>query len=488
MRELYNRFRADVMNNNNSEFYEEDELLDIYDYAQDEGDEMVQLYVFLAGARLYPDSDFLDERKAFFLSAINDQAAREMFDRKGRRDTALWDVLDLALKNYPEGNPEEDLTELLASGKQLGCEAIIRLIDTLHDLERYDLIVENIHILAEHTEFKGLLYFEAVEALLHNDYFLSIARDLADELTRSEPFNVDNWVLLSKAEFAVERYGEAVSAADYALAIDPGSLHARLMKGLALAASDDTRMEAIALLSDVLKDEPGNSLAVKALAEAYRTIGKKGAALEVYRGFMVADPSNSFTLLDVLKLHPDDPTPFLEIFARYNGAVERKWIEIAAQLANEHELSGALDMLDFYHNSYTLKEGMEYYLRLTYEAGRYERVLELFDWCMHQSQQEGVSYGFTPVCYTVVAAANLLTGNYRDAIEIADALIAQNPPLTDIDDILRWRGIKTTLQYIRGLAMHPDRISLVRPRDPLTEILPAEFFTSMGTNDSSSAE
>ena len=65
MRQLYIRFRQGIVDNDNSEFYDEDELLDIYDYAQDEGDEMVQLYVFLAGARLYPDSDFLDERKAF---------------------------------------------------------------------------------------------------------------------------------------------------------------------------------------------------------------------------------------------------------------------------------------------------------------------------------------------------------------------------------------------------------------------------------------
>ena len=82
MRELYERFLKGVRDNMNSEFYEEDELLDIYDYAQDEGDEMVQLYVLLAGARLYPDSDFLDERKAFFLSAINEEAARNMFHVK----------------------------------------------------------------------------------------------------------------------------------------------------------------------------------------------------------------------------------------------------------------------------------------------------------------------------------------------------------------------------------------------------------------------
>ncbi len=99
MRDLYNRFRADVMANNNSEFYEEDELLDIYDYAQD-GDDMVMLYVLLAGARLYPDSKFLDERKAFFLSSVNDQSARAMFDRKGRKDSAFFGMLDLSLNNF----------------------------------------------------------------------------------------------------------------------------------------------------------------------------------------------------------------------------------------------------------------------------------------------------------------------------------------------------------------------------------------------------
>ena len=88
MRQLYIRFRQGIVDNDNSEFYDEDELLDIYDYAQDEGDEMVQLYVFLAGARLYPDSDFLDERKAFFLSGINDQSAQAMLERRGRPDSA----------------------------------------------------------------------------------------------------------------------------------------------------------------------------------------------------------------------------------------------------------------------------------------------------------------------------------------------------------------------------------------------------------------
>lgn len=483
MRDLYNRFLSDVMNNNNSEFYEEDELLDIYDFAQDEGDDMVQLYVFLAGARLYPESRFLDERKAFFLSAVNDRSARMMFDRKGRKDSALWGVLDLSLKNYPDGNPEDDLTELLASGVKFGCEAIIRLIDTLHDLDRDDLIAENIHILEERTEFRPLLYYEAAETLLHNDRYLPMARDLAEELTKCEPFNMDNWVQLSRTEFGLEHFDESASAADYALALDPDFAAAQLMKGLASVAVTETRAEGIELLTKVLKSEPGNSVAVKALAEAYNQEGKTGAALEVYRSFMVTDEVNSFVLLDILKMHPADATPYLELFVRQNGAVERKWLEMAAQLSNEHETGAALEMMDFYHANYTLREGMEYYLRLTYEAGRYERMLELFDWCLEQAQQpDGVRYGFSPFCYMMVAAANLMLGNYKDAGDICEALLKQEPALTELDDIMRWRGLLATLRHIHYLAANPDRLPVNMPEDPVFGKVPGVFSGEMDEN------
>lgn len=478
MRELYERFLNDVMNNNNSEFYEEDELLDIYDYAQDEGDDMVQLYVLLAGARLYPDSQFLDERKACMLSAINEESARRMFDRKGRRDSALWRVLDLALRNYPDGNPEEDLAELLGCGMRFSCEAIIRLLDTLHDLERDDLIAANVETLAEQTDFVGPLYYEAAEILITNEEFLAKARDLAEELTTTEPFAPQHWVLLARAEFRMEHLAEAVSAADYALAIEPANTQAQLIKGMVLSAVDATRAEGISLLSGVLKVEPDNAIAVRALAEAYKSDHKYMAAMEVYRSYMPMDNGAMFVLLDALKLHPDDPEPLFEIFDRQNGASERKWLDMTAQLFNEQEIGAAADMLEYYHEKHTLREGMEYFLRLLYSQHRYERLLEVFEWCVEQAQQpDGAHYGFSPFCYMIVAAANLRMGNYRDAIEICDALLKQTPAITEIDDMMRWRGLQATLIHIRHMAQHPSEIDISLPStaDPVLGPLPDEF-------------
>ena len=71
MHSLYLRFRAEVESGAVIEYYELNELLDIYDYAQDEGDVMVQMFVFLTASRLYPRNHDFDERMGFFLSYIS---------------------------------------------------------------------------------------------------------------------------------------------------------------------------------------------------------------------------------------------------------------------------------------------------------------------------------------------------------------------------------------------------------------------------------
>ena len=469
MQQLYLRFLSEVNDNNNSEFYEKDELLDIYDYAQDEGDEMVQLYVLLTGARLYPDSDFLDERKAFFLSAINDQAARNMLDRGGRRESALWGVLRLALNSTPDGNPESDLAELLASGVSFNCEAVIRLIDTLHDLGRDDLIAESMPIMAERAENRALLYYEAAEALYNNEQYISMARDMAEELTRQEPFNPDNWILLAKIEFSMEHIDESAAAVDYALAIDPENINARLVKGIALVSSKKTRQEAIELLRGVLNDSPDNAIAARALAEAYARDRKKKAALEVYYSFMERSEANTYVIMDALKLRPATADRFFELFEKRVGLIEQRWIEVAVQLANSDCIDQAAEMLAYYHSRHTLRDGMEYFLSLLYRLGLYEQYAQLFGQaCAEARGSEGSQIRFSATAYLLLAASYLKTGLYDEAISISELMLNDPPHPTDHDECLRWRGMQITLQLIRRMALNPELIPDDDKFDPLT--------------------
>jgi len=473
MRDLYGRFLQGVRENNNSEFYEEDELLDIYDYAQDEGDEMVQLYVLLAGARLYPDSDFLDERKAFFLSAVNDEAARNMLTRKGRKDSALWEVLKLSLDTYPEGNPEEGLRELMASDFKFGSEAVIRLIDLLRELGREDLLAENIHIMQEKAESPAMFYYEAAETLYHNEQYAPMARDIAEELTQQEPFNPENWVLLSKIEFALKHPDECIAAAEYALAIDPENLNALLMKGICLVAEDSTIGQGVEVLRKLLGKDADNALAVRALADAYVRKGKQQAALEVYSSFMERNSGDAYVILDILRMHPSDVDPYLESYAAAVGGNERKWIEIAAQLVNDNELTAAARVLTFFNERYSLREGMEYYLQILYRLRLFKEYVGLFGKCCAEAAQpSAVNYNFSANAYLLLASSYLLTGLYEEAVKICDLMLNDPPAANDFEEHLRWKGMLLTLTFIRNLAKEPDMIPKIPDFDPVTFRIP----------------
>jgi len=484
MKELYERFLKGVVENDNSEFYEQDELLDIYDYAQDEGDDMVQLYVLLTGARLYPDSDFLDERKAFLLSTINEESARRMFGRRGRRNSALWEVLKLSLDTYPDGNPEDGLAALLSSEYKLPCEAIIRLIDMLRDLNRLDLLAENLHIIAEKCTVPNILFYEAAEALYSDEHYLPMARDLAEELTQNEPFNPDNWVLLAKMEFALRHMPECVTAADYALAIDPDNERGLLIKGLGMIPhsmdeSDDSNTPVITNVSDVdggikllkkvLSINPDNSLAVKALAEGYAIKGNKDAAVEVLGDFMERNEANAYVLLDILKLQPKNTMRFFEVFNRYTGSVERRWLELAAQVANNGLIAQAVDMLRFFHERHELREGMEYYLQLLYRLRRYDEYTILFgNCCSEATKPGGVRFEFSGNAYLLLAASYLMSRHFNEAMELCDLMLKDSPKTAEIDEHLRWKGMQVTLSFIRKLAMQRSPIIAQSGFDPIT--------------------
>lgn len=485
MKELYERFLKGVVDNDNSEFYEKDELLDIYDYAQDEGDEMTQLYVLLTGARLYPDSDFLDERKAFLLSAINEESARRMFSRRGRRDSALWQVLKLSLDTYPDGNPEEGLAALLSSDFKLPCEAVIRLIDMLRDLGRLDLLAENLHVIADRCTVPNILMYEAAEALYSDENYLPMARDIAEELTTNEPFNPDNWVLLAKMEFAMQHASECVAAADYALAIDPENERGMLIKGLGLiqqpskenqtvAGSDATERSAdidrgIALLQEVLRINPDNSLAVKALSEGYVAKDNRMAALEVLGSYMERDEANAYVLLDVLKLRPDDASRFFEVFDRYTGAAERKWLELAAQVVNNGCVVQAADLLKFYNDRHVLHEGMEYYLQLLYRLRRFDDYVSLFgDCCSAAAKPGGIRYDFSGNAYLLLAASYLMSRHFDEAVELCEFMLKDPPKANDFDEHIRWKGMQVVLSFIRNLARQKSPVITQDGFDPVT--------------------
>lgn len=474
LKKLYDRFVGDVMYNRNSEFYDENELLDIFDYAQDEGDELTQMYVLLSGARLYPDSKFLDERKAFFLAAINETSARKMLERKGLQNNDLWEVLRLTLGIYPEGcDVDEAVRRLLASDFTLSCEAVIRIIDWLHDIDRLDILVANLEVIAEKSETPDIFYYETAEALYHDDYYKDIARNIAEDLTASYPFNADNWILLAKIEFSLQNLEECLSAVDYALAIDPDSENGLLVKAIAYVAyanrsldhgeelsPDEAKLrkqridESTILLKHVLRINSRNGIAIRTMAEALVLEELPDCAVDLLKTYMSFAYENSFAIIDAMRLHPAKTDDIFEIFATHHGSNERAWIETAGRIDSEGNIHEAVAMLEWYHARYGLHEGMEYLLSLLYRSRRYARYIALFTSCCETAQQiGGTRYEFSTMVYLMLAASHLMEHNFSETLEICDLILSTLPHHpASIEDHIRIKGIQLTVSLLHTLA------------------------------------
>lgn len=357
MQQLYSRFRQEVESGATVDFYEIDELLDIYDYAQDEGDVMVQMYVFLTAARLYPQNHDFDERMAFFLSYVSQDAAGDMFERKGRQDSALWEVLKMGVDCYPDGDPERHIKALLKKYDRIDCESLLKTIDLLRDMERLDLLVKYYSELNNRAEDPKGFAFEVAEAIKDCDAFRTDARRIAEDVTKLEPFNVEAWLLLARVEFGLEHFEDALAAVDYALAIEPENINARITRGMVLAVTEGKQEESIVTLEAVLTEEPANIFALEGLAEAYTRIGDKEKAASYYwtiieRGITPASASDP--LVNIAALDTADLSEYLEKFYSMGNHDENAWIERAESIAQKASKETAARFLDFFRSGTVL--------------------------------------------------------------------------------------------------------------------------------------
>jgi len=475
MKELYDRFRREVLEEKTVDYYEEDELIDIYDYAQDEGDVMVQFYVFLTARRLHPDSTLFDERAGFFLSYISNDAGADMLARRDRQESPLWDVLALSIAHYPDGHPDDDMRALLAKHDNFDCESVLKLMDLLRDLTRPDLVAEAYIALHDKAEDTRSLLFETATILKDYPEHSALARQLAEELTQTEPFNIDCWLLLAKTEFANSHLEEAVSAADYALAIDPENLEGALVRAVVLSAQDKTRPQAEEELKAFLKRVPGNPIATKALAECYSARHKENAAIETYASFMGAgEDGNPEAILEIMRLKPDSATPYLDIYNSIVGEDQEQWQKTALALYNEKLYDQGAALLDYYTEKYGFTTLSELYLRLLYLAGRYGDYITRFEQLnAYRSENASSPIEISVMGYLLLCSSLLKQHRFDDLDQLSSVILSNPPSIPDMEDIMKFKGIQLTLQQMRILAQNEAYTLIDDPDfDPVRQIFP----------------
>lgn len=250
---LYRQFRQEALSTGIARlFYDENDLLDIYSYAQDENDDFVKVEALMLASRLYPASEAFAARKMLFYSDI------AMVDEPRKMSDVISgsDVYGRLARVQLSGVAEEkelgrQLGEILASAESLDEDDIILMSEIAMDHGMTSWLLDNRKEIVAKAEYAPTFFYELALYSFEDGEF-GRAMEMAEELVDAEPMNGDFWELYSDIALSASDFEKGLSAAEFALAINPDSWKAMSLKGQALFHLDRDIDEATRLLEKVL--------------------------------------------------------------------------------------------------------------------------------------------------------------------------------------------------------------------------------------------
>lgn len=274
---LYKQFRESLKKAPSERFFDESELIEIFDYAGDLRDNYVRGEVLFCGARLYPDSEELLSRRALFYAEstdITDIFYSYMDDNSGEdHNSVLWQLSRL-LRDAPAPEAVElSLDEIVNEATRLSDEEVIRLVRLAGILGVTSWIKTRMDILRAKADYLPAMLFEAAQTFCDNKDYES-ASQLYEELTALEPFDGFFWALSAWCYGQLDKTEEAATAFDFARNLD--NIHADTAATLmetAMLFLPDYREEAVTIGRKALQDEPENFELMRSLVALMASIG-----------------------------------------------------------------------------------------------------------------------------------------------------------------------------------------------------------------------
>lgn len=230
LEELYQKFKNTPANLRHDNFDDED-LLDIYDFAVDINDNATQAEIIGIADRLYADDEEFKIRKAYFLlSSSQFDKVREIAESLPE-DSLQRHILLTRIDDNPTSGTREKLFGMLmkASRKSIDDETIIRFFETVASEQELDRLIDNRKSIENRCFYRDTFIYEL--AICCNDFRrYDKALVLAKELTAIDPFEAKFWYLQASIEgYGLSRIDDAESDASYAMAISPSFDHTKLL-------------------------------------------------------------------------------------------------------------------------------------------------------------------------------------------------------------------------------------------------------------------
>lgn len=427
--ELCERFRASLSKPVSEQYFEEDELIDLFDYAGDLSDDYLKIEVMLCGARLYPESALLKERRAIFYSTLDDDSMTKYLADNAAEDSLMWRIMRLC-ERAPHGDEaRKAILDIIDTTTSLPDEETIQLVNVINDLGQYDLLWEKLPELRAKVEYLPALLFE-IAAVSESQGQYEKAAKLMEELTDSNPYNDYYWTMIAQEYFNLEKYADAENAVDLALAINPENEAATLLKVRVALEQGGSPADSREKIEAIYHANPDNPSVVKMLTEINRLTDRGEENVEIYRTYLTKFPYDDGVAGDFLLYHGEEAAEELDRYYVCNDDRETDfWKAFVKFFIDRSAYMQAGMVLDCYHRHrgtpLTCEEMLETYFLL----GRFSDVIEVFNRISTEDMPMQIA-NFYPNMISLIVSL-LKTGDYDTAMHFS-------------------RGIKTFDMSVKG--------------------------------------
>jgi tetratricopeptide (TPR) repeat protein len=378
MENLYNRFKQELAETSKSTYYDEQDIVDIFDYAGDVHDDYIRFEALLLGYRLFPDSQDLLKRHAIYLADNSEEGfASFMATVQPLHVDVMWAILKCR-SLMPRGNVAiQSLETILDTFTLEEDEETIQFVSLVKLLGQEQWIIDNLERVRSRCTYVPTLLFE-VARIAESVQFYPSAIKILEELTMLDPFNADYWGLLAELQSSSEKLDDALTSLDYAKALLPDDYELLSLEGY-IKLKQMKPEEAAPILEKTLSLNPDCYEAKRNLVEAYKQLNQISKAAPLLGELYGSDPSDVSLLMDVLYMLPDAIDQVLPKFYEATGDYdEGTTLQRIGELCINGQTLTALKYIQWYKQHYQLSQtGKFALLELLYINGRYDDAYEI---------------------------------------------------------------------------------------------------------------
>lgn len=381
-RDLYEEFESEVVKRGNTEaFFDENDLVEIFDYASDYDNYIVKMEVLLYGAIHYPKSEALATRRAWLYYSFGDVETTSELNKRVSSAGVLNKLLDLRARNanLELGNDEviKVLEEILDETEDFDDEGIIQFTDYAIELHLEDWLLKNKDRIQSKCSYPQTFLYEFADHSEENNDLPTAGR-LFEELTMLEPFNLDFWLRLATVQINSDDYESSLSSAEYALAIDPDSMMGLRIKGASLYRLERDPETVVAIYRRIVDSSEAEDTDVSTLAAALMETNRQQEAVEMLTRYIEQHLGSRLAIDVLLVLDRDKALPYVRSLIASDLLSEKDAVEWARNHVVHGQFATAAVICLTYDEMKGFGEDVPFLIEISYFALRFDDVIRVY--------------------------------------------------------------------------------------------------------------